>query len=49
MREPEMELICDLIHKTLEAPEDAEVKKDVAAQVRELCEAYPLYQRSYHM
>jgi glycine hydroxymethyltransferase len=49
MREPEMELICDLIHKTLEAPDDAEAKKDVAARVRELCDAYPLYQRSYHM
>jgi glycine hydroxymethyltransferase len=49
MREPEMDLICDLIHQTLAAENDQAVQAKVQKQVRELCDAYPLYQRSYHM
>jgi len=49
MREPEMEQICELIHQILSAPEDVNCIQRVRQQVTELCEAYPLYQRSYHM
>ncbi len=49
MRAPEMERICDLIHRTLAHPDDADAHAEVHAEVRELCEAFPLYERSYHM
>ncbi len=49
MRAPEMERICDLIHRTLAHPDDAGVHAEVHAEVRDLCEAFPLYERSYHM
>jgi glycine hydroxymethyltransferase len=49
MREPEMEHICDFIHQTLSSPSDKALHQKIHAQVLELCEAFPLYQRSYHM
>jgi len=49
MREEEMGLVCDLIHQALSAPDDPEVQKRVSQQVADLCDAFPLYQRSYHM
>jgi len=49
MRESEMGTVCDLIHQVLSAPDDEDVNIEVAQQVHELCEAFPLYQRSYHM
>ena len=49
MREAEMGLVCDLIHRALSAPTDDVVQREVASQVSELCDAFPLYQRSYHM
>ncbi len=49
MREPEMDLICELIHKTLSNPDDAPTADSTRNQVHELCEAFPLYQRSYYM
>jgi glycine hydroxymethyltransferase len=43
MKEREMERIGDLIADILSAPGDAAVEKRVAASVRDLCEAFPLY------
>ena len=49
MREPEMDQVCELIHQVLSAPDDGARREKVSAEVRELCEKFPLYQRSYHM
>ncbi len=49
MREPEMEQICDLIHKILSDPDNPSTADSVKNQVQEICETYPLYQRSYYM
>jgi len=49
MRGPQMDRICDLIHDALANPEDPATLDRVRAGVKELCDAYPLYQRSYHM
>jgi glycine hydroxymethyltransferase len=43
MKEREMERIGNLIADILSAPGDAAVDKRVAAAVRDLCEAFPLY------
>ncbi|HEU4949343.1 MAG TPA: serine hydroxymethyltransferase [Candidatus Deferrimicrobiaceae bacterium] len=43
MKEREMERIGNLIADILSAPGDAAVEKRVAASVRDLCEAFPLY------
>jgi glycine hydroxymethyltransferase len=43
MKEREMERIGNLISDILAAPGDAAVEKRVAASVRDLCEAFPLY------
>jgi len=43
MKEREMEKIGSLIADILEAPADAAVQKRVAASVREICDAFPLY------
>jgi glycine hydroxymethyltransferase len=48
MHEPEMELVCDLIHQVLESRGDAEVTARVRGQVQDMCDAFPLYRRSYH-
>jgi glycine hydroxymethyltransferase len=43
MREPEMEIVGDLIAEVLRAPEDAAVQAAVNGRVRELAERFPLY------
>jgi glycine hydroxymethyltransferase len=43
MREAEMHLIGDWIAQVLTAPADENVSASVGAQVRELCESFPLY------
>jgi glycine hydroxymethyltransferase len=43
MREPEMETVGDFIAEVLQAPADGAVHERVRAQVRELCERFPLY------
>ena len=49
MREPEMDQVCALIDRVLRNPDDPAAQAQVRAEVEELCEAFPLYQRSYHM
>ena len=44
MKEREMERIGNLIADVLSAPGDAATEKKVTAAVREMCEAFPLYQ-----
>jgi glycine hydroxymethyltransferase len=43
MKEPEMELVGDLIAEVLRAPGDAGVHEAVRGRVRQLCERFPLY------
>ena len=43
MKEPEMERIGNLIADVLAAPSDASVQRRVEAEVRALCDAFPLY------
>jgi glycine hydroxymethyltransferase len=43
MREPEMEIVGDFIAEVLRAPGETAVHERVRAQVRELCERFPLY------
>jgi len=49
MRETQMDEVCELIHQALSAPDDEAHLDTVRKRVLELCDAYPLYQRSYHM
>ncbi len=49
MRAPEMERICELIHRVLSHPDDRVIHDEVRDDVRTLCDAFPLYERSYHM
>jgi glycine hydroxymethyltransferase len=44
MKEPEMERIADLIDRTITAGEDETKLEKIRAEVRELVEAFPLYQ-----
>ena len=43
MKEAEMVAIGEMIARVLEDPSNAKVKKEVAAQVKALCERFPLY------
>jgi glycine hydroxymethyltransferase len=43
MKEPEMDLVGDLIAEALKAPEDDSARQAVRGRVRELCERFPLY------
>ena len=43
MREDEMVQVGDFIAEVLRAPEDAKLQESVRAQVRALCERFPLY------
>ncbi|HYN21923.1 MAG TPA: serine hydroxymethyltransferase [Thermoanaerobaculia bacterium] len=43
MQEPEMEQVADFLAEVLRAPEDTSVHERVRAQVRALCERFPLY------
>jgi glycine hydroxymethyltransferase len=49
MREAEMDQICEWMHQALSAPEDQAHIQKIHKLVLQLCDAYPLYQRSYHM
>jgi glycine hydroxymethyltransferase len=49
MREQEMDQICEWMHQALSNPDDETHIKNIHKQVQEMCDAYPLYQRSYHM
>jgi len=42
MKEPEMEIIAGLIHQALSATKDAPRLQKLEAQVKELCQSYPL-------
>ncbi len=42
MKEPEMVLVAELLHRTLQAGEDEVRRAAVAREVRELCERFPL-------
>jgi glycine hydroxymethyltransferase len=44
MGTPEMAAVADLITRVLRRPEDRQVLTQVQAEVRALCEAFPLYQ-----
>jgi glycine hydroxymethyltransferase len=48
MREPEMDRIADIIHQALTASDDGERRQELRRQVLALCDAFPLYQQSYH-
>lgn len=43
MKEPEMEIIADLIRRVLEDHKNETVIAEVKAETRKLCEAFPLY------
>jgi glycine hydroxymethyltransferase len=43
LKEGQLRIIGDWIARVLAAPEDAAVARHVASQVRELCDAFPLY------
>jgi glycine/serine hydroxymethyltransferase len=43
MREPEMDLIGDLIARVLAAPDDDRVSAMVKAEVERLCQRFPLH------
>jgi glycine hydroxymethyltransferase len=49
MREQEMDQICEWMHQALSAHEDEAHLQNIHKRVHELCDACPLYQRSYHM
>jgi len=44
MQEGEMKIIAHLIHQALTGREDNGLQAKLRKQVRELCEAFPLYQ-----
>jgi glycine hydroxymethyltransferase len=43
MKEPEMKIIGDMIHRVISNPKNEQVEQEVRQQVRELCESFPLY------
>ncbi|HUW55498.1 MAG TPA: serine hydroxymethyltransferase [Planctomycetota bacterium] len=43
LKQPEMTLLAQCIHKVLSAPDDADVQSAVMAQVGELCKTFPIY------
>jgi glycine hydroxymethyltransferase len=43
MKEPEMEIIAELITRTLKTPEDSRALSMVRAEVEALCQKFPLY------
>jgi len=43
MREPEMDLIADLIVRALKTPEDDRALGTVRTEVEALCQKFPLY------
>ena len=47
MREPEMELIGQLIARTLRTPDDEQALRTVRSEVERLCQKFPLYPESH--
>ncbi|HUU42650.1 MAG TPA: serine hydroxymethyltransferase [Planctomycetota bacterium] len=43
LKEPEMDLLAECIHRSLAAPDDADVRTDVHHRVLELCKTFPIY------
>ena len=43
MKEPEMKIIGDMIHRVISNPKNEQVEQEIRQQVRELCESFPLY------
>ncbi|HEX2223277.1 MAG TPA: serine hydroxymethyltransferase [Thermoanaerobaculia bacterium] len=43
MKEPEMDVVGDLIAEALRSPDDPDAQQEVHRKVRELCERFPLY------
>jgi glycine/serine hydroxymethyltransferase len=43
MREPEMDVMAEMIARALGAPEDDRVLADVRNEVEALCRRFPLY------
>jgi len=43
MKEPEMDIVGDLIAEVLRASDDSQVQEGVRRKVRDLCERFPLY------
>ena len=41
MKEPEMEIIAELIHQALSAPKDTARLQNLDGQVKELCRSFP--------
>ncbi len=43
LKEPEMDVLAECIHKILSAPDDLDVQSNVRAQVDDLCKTFPIY------
>ena len=43
MKEAEMKIIANFIHKVLQNPDQAEIRQQVHQQVKELCKNFPIY------
>jgi len=43
MKEAEMKIIANFIHKVLQNPDQAEIRQQVHQQVKELCKKFPIY------
>lgn len=43
MKEPEMKIIGDMIHRVLSNPKNEDIEQEVKAQVSEMCQSFPLY------
>ena len=43
MKEAEMKIIGDMIHRVISNPKNEEIEQEVRQQVREMCESFPLY------
>ena len=43
MKEPEMKIIGDMIHRVLSNLSNEQIEQEVRQQVRNLCESFPLY------
>jgi len=44
MKEPEMRIIAGMFSKVLNNPDNADIRKQVALEVRELCQQFPIYE-----
>ena len=43
LKEPEMDVLAECIHKVLSAPDNVDVQMEVQARVLELCKTFPIY------